>query len=186
MDGSQLVSQRLRATPVRCLGQYNDGTLWIITSQHFCFSALFMRCAFTVARTHVYLSSTVFVSSASLRMDRDGSQLLDCASRKPLLRLPHCATAHSFSTPRRLFKRSGRPGSSSATKKILYHRLLFLKNPQNLVHRASDYWRNQGHSALHYQQRQFENAVQEHQRVVYEQVGMAAAQATFDVSQQGI
>ena len=43
------------------------------------------------------------------------------------------------------------------------------------MHDMRDSWRNQGYSALNYQQGHFEHAAQEHQRVGYEQVENAAA-----------
>ena len=54
----------------------------------------------------------------------------------------------------------------------------FPYDPQSLVHRVRDHWRNQSYDALHYQQEQLENAVQEHQRVANEQIKVAAALAT--------
>ena len=47
----------------------------------------------------------------------------------------------------------------------------------SVVHQVTDYWRSQSDSVLHYQQEQFENAVQERQRVAYEQVVEIAAAA---------
>ena len=41
------------------------------------------------------------------------------------------------------------------------------------------YWRNQSYFALHHQQEQFENAVQEHHRIAYDQIEMAAFFATI-------
>ena len=46
------------------------------------------------------------------------------------------------------------------------------------MHDMRGYWRNQGYSALHNQQDQFENAAQEHQRVTNEEVQTAAYLAT--------
>ena len=60
----------------------------------------------------------------------------------------------------------------------------FPHDPQNIVHRVSDYWRNVSYSALRYQQEQVENAVQEHERVVYEQDEIAAAVATSRTAAQ--
>ena len=42
-----------------------------------------------------------------------------------------------------------------------------LYNAQHLVHQVRDRWRSQSYNALHYQQKQFDTAVQEHQRVAY-------------------
>ena len=42
-----------------------------------------------------------------------------------------------------------------------------------------DLWKNQGHSAWHFQQEQFENAAQEHQRVACEEVQTAAALGSY-------
>ena len=41
---------------------------------------------------------------------------------------------------------------------------------QHLMHDTKGHRRNQGYSALHYQQKQFENAAQEHQGVAFEEV----------------
>ena len=46
------------------------------------------------------------------------------------------------------------------------------------------YWRNQGYNVLHYQLEQFENAVQEHRLVAYEQVEIAAALASSRTAAQ--
>ena len=76
---------------------------------------------------------------------------------------------------------TGRPGSTQRRREdgevpALQQRHLY--NTQNLLHQVRDYWRSQSYNALHYQQEKFENAVQEHQRVAYDQVEIAAALAT--------
>ena len=45
------------------------------------------------------------------------------------------------------------------------------------IHDVREFWRNQSYSALHYQQEQFEKNVQEHRRVAYEEVEIAASLA---------
>ena len=52
------------------------------------------------------------------------------------------------------------------------------------MHDMRDCWRNQGYSALHYQQEQLENAAKEHQRVAYEEVQAAPALATSRTAAQ--
>ena len=55
-------------------------------------------------------------------------------------------------------------------------------NDQNLVHQVRDLWRSC--NALHYQQKQFDNAVQEHLRVAYGQVEISAALASSRIEEQ--
>ena len=69
----------------------------------------------------------------------------------------------------RAVRRRRVPGGVSEPPQVFLHAL---------VHRVSDFWRSQGYDALHHQQEQFENAVQEHRRAAYEQVETAAAHAS--------
>ena len=61
---------------------------------------------------------------------------------------------------------------------------VFLHDVQNFGSRLRDYCRSQGYSALQHQQEQFENAVQQHQRVVYDQVEIAAVFAVIHAAAQ--
>ena len=58
------------------------------------------------------------------------------------------------------------------------------RNTQHLMHDVRDFWRNQCYSALHYQQKQFENAALEHQRAAKEEVQTAAALTTSRTTAQ--
>ena len=58
-------------------------------------------------------------------------------------------------------------------------------NTQHLTHDTVDYWRNQGYSALHHHQEQFDNAAQEHQQVAYASVQTAVALNENDFQIQG-
>ena len=52
------------------------------------------------------------------------------------------------------------------------------------MHDMMDFWRNQGYSALHYQQERFEKYAHEHQQAAYEEVQTAAALATSRTAAQ--
>ena len=68
--------------------------------------------------------------------------------------------------------------SPTRAKSTYYNTGIFAINTQHLVHQARDNWRSRSYTAFHYQQEPFENAVQEHQRVAYERVEIAAAPAS--------
>ena len=86
---------------------------------------------------------------------------------------------------KKVFRRHGDAGSvqRAAQRRRVHGEVPVLRqghpyNTQNVVHQVRDFWRSQSYNALHYQQEQFKHAVQEHQRVTYEQFEIAAALAT--------